>query len=335
MVRKYLINTIMLLFIIFLAACGDQANKDGQENGVIKIANYFAEDHPQNIALKEKFIPQIEEKTEFEVELYSNSELGDEEEFTNSVRNGNIEMAVTGMIMQTSKPKLGAIEWPFLFENYDQAKKVLDGEVGNELGKEYEDLGATPLAWTANGFRVISSNKEISSMSDFEGIRLRMPDASTFVKTGKALGANVQGMGISEVFTALEQDVIDAQENPYATLKESAYYEVQDFVLESNHMFSPNIYIMNQGFFEGLDKETQQIFLDAANEAADYEWELLEESDEDIKSFLEEKGLKITEPDQKFKDEMEKSVEPVYEDIFQEYDWAKELYNKIQKEIGE
>lgn len=332
---KSLISVISISLIsIILVACGggDDTTSGSNDGGTIKVAHYFGAEHPQNIALEEKFKPAIEENTDFNVEIYPNNELGDEEEFTDGVRNGTIEMAVTGMILQTAKPKLGAIEWPFLFEDYDQAQKVLNSEIGDEVGDEYLDLGAQPLAWSANGFRVISGNKTIESMDDFDGFRLRMPDAPSFINTGKALGANVQGMGISEVFTALEQNVIDGQENPYETLKESAYYEVQSDVLESRHMFSPNIYIINKEFFEDLDDETQESIEKASLEAADYEWELMKKSNEEVKQFLEDEGVKVTIPDDEFKKEMEDAMDPFYDNIFEEYDWAEDLYNRIQEE---
>ncbi len=337
MKRKFIMYVGLLILALFLTACGSGKTSSGSasdsDEKIIKVANYFAAEHPQNIALKEKFKPLVEENTDFTVEIYPNSELGSEEQFTTGVRNGTIEMAVTGMILQTAKPKLGVIEWPFLFEDYDQAKQVLDGEIGQEVANEYVDLGAQPLAWTANGFRVVSSNRAIESIEDFDGLRLRMANADGFINTGKAMGASVQGMPISEVFTALEQGVIDAQENPYATLKESAYYEVQSHVLESNHIFSPNLYIVNKKFFDGLDEETQKAIEEAAQEAADYEWELIKESEDEVKSFLEEKGVEIIVPDEQFKQTLVDAMDPVYEDLFKKYDWAEDLYNRIQEEI--
>lgn len=337
MKHKFKTYVGLLFLVLFLAACGSSDTSGGSasdsDEKIIKVANYFAAEHPQNIALKEKFKPLVEENTDYIVEIYPNSELGSEEQFTTGVRNGTIEMAVTGMILQTAKPKLGVIEWPFLFEDYDQAKQVLDGEIGQEVANEYVDLGAQPLAWTANGFRVVSSNRAIESIEDFDGLRLRMANADGFINTGKAMGASVQGMPISEVFTALEQGVIDAQENPYATLKESAYYEVQSHVLESNHIFSPNLYIVNKKFFDGLDEETQKAIEEAAQEAADYEWELIKESEDEVKSFLEEKGVEIIVPDEQFKQSLVDAMDPVYEGIFKQYDWAEDLYNRIQEEI--
>ncbi|TCS79392.1 TRAP transporter substrate-binding protein [Tepidibacillus fermentans] len=334
--KKLFLFGLIAVLMLTSVACSQGTNdtqatsKDGVTK--IKIANYFAEDHPQNVALREKFKKIVEEKTNGKVvvEIYPSNQLGDEAQFTNGVRNGTVEMAITGMGLQTANPKIGAVEWPFLFESYDHARKALNGEVGDEIETEFRKLGVEPLAWTVNGFRVISANRPIKSMDDFKGFRLRMPNIPIFVNTGKALGANVQPLPLSEVFTALEQKVIDGQENPYATLKASGFYEVQKYVLESNHMFSPNVYLMNKKLFDSFDKETQQIIKEAAQESANYEWELLLKSEEDVKKFLKEKGLEIIVPDAQFKEQMVKAMDPVYQDLYKQYDWAKAFVEKVR-----
>ncbi|MFX0560477.1 TRAP transporter substrate-binding protein [Tepidibacillus infernus] len=334
--KKFLLLGLVAVLMLVSVACsqgttgGEKATSDGVQK--IKIANYFAEDHPQNIALKEKFKKIVEEKTNGKVvvEIYPSNQLGDEAQFTNGVRNGTVEMAITGMGLQTANPKIGAVEWPYLFDNYDHAKKALDGEVGDEIEAEFRKLGVEPLAWTVNGFRVISANRSIKSMDDFKGFRLRMPNIPIFVNTGKALGTSVQPLPLSEVFTALEQKVIDGQENPYATLKASGFYEVQTSVLESNHMFSPNVYLMNKKLFDGFDKETQQIILEAAQESANYEWELLLKSENEVKDFLKEKGLEIIVPDAAFKEQMVKAMDPVYQDLYKQFDWAEAFVQKVR-----
>ncbi|MCK6208780.1 TRAP transporter substrate-binding protein [Bacillus infantis] len=324
------------LLIIALTGCNYLETAGKAQDGVttIKIAHYFSKTHPQNIALNEKFKPMVEEKTngKYKVEIYPANELGDEDSFTSGVRIGSIQMAITGMGLQTANPKIGAVEWPYLFDDYEQANRILNAEVGEEIGNSFRELGAEPLAWTANGFRVVSSNREISSMEDFHGFRMRMPNIPIFINTGAAMGANIQPLALSEVFTALEQGVIDGQENPIVTLKESGLYEVQSHVIETRHMFSPNVYLMNKEFFDGMDEETQKIIKEAADASAQYEWELLQETEDKVKEELEKEGLKIIVPDEMFMDDLQKSVEPVYEDLYEKYDWAEELINKIREQ---
>ncbi|GGK22220.1 hypothetical protein GCM10010965_13960 [Caldalkalibacillus thermarum] len=341
--KTFLRTGALLILIGLVAACG-QAGEEGttassEENAAgdvktIKVANYFASDHPQNVALRETFKPMVEENSEgrLKVEIYDNSQLGGEEAFLEGVRNGTIEMVIAGMFLQNSEPKIGVVEWPFIIRDYDHAKKVLNGPIGEEIAQAFEQFGVKPLNWTANGFRVVSSNRAIESLEDFNGFRLRMPNIPNFISVGEALGASVIPLAISEVFTALEQGVIDGQENPYATLVHSRFYEVQSHVIETRHIFSPNIYLVNQAFWDGLGEDLQQVVAEAADAAAEEQWQLLIAQESEMKQYLQEQGLEIIEPDDAFRQEMVDAMQPVYEELFEKYEWAEDLYNRITQQ---
>lgn len=343
-----LFSSVVLAASLLLSGCGSSSEKPtagGASEGekpaaeakthTIKVANYFATDHPQNVALREKFKPLVEEKSggTLKVEIFDNSKLGAEKEFYDGVRNGTIEMGVPGLIMQADIEKMAVPEWPFLFKDYEHVQKVLNGPIGEELTADLESKhGVKPLAWSANGFRMFSSNKTIASPDEFKGLRLRMPNIPNYIKLGELLGANVTPMPISEVFTALEQKVVDGQDNPIATLKASGWHEVQSDVLESKHMFSPNIYIINSKFFNSLTPEQQKAIEEAAKESAAHEFELMKQSYEADKKFLEENGIKFTTPDAQFTEAMEAKAQPLYDEIFAKYPWAKEMVEKIKAE---
>jgi TRAP-type transport system periplasmic protein len=336
-------STLFLATSVLLAGCGGAekagttagSGSAGKETKTIKIANYFAKDHPQNIALREKFKPMVEEKSggTLKVQIFDNSTLGAEKEFYDGVRNGTIEMGIPGLIMQADVEKMQVPEWPFLFKDFNHVKKVLNGPIGQELTADLESKhGVHPLAWSANGFRMFSSNKTLNSLQDFKGLRVRMPNIPNYIKLGQLLGANVTPMPISEVFSALEQKVVDGQDNPIATLRASGWYEVQSDVLESKHMFSPNIYIINSKFWKGLTPEQQKVIEEASKTAADYEFDLLEKGYESDKKFLQENKVKFTTPTPEFSAEMEKAAQPLYDEIYKKYPWSKELVEKIKAE---
>lgn len=327
---------IMLMLSLILSGCGSKStSSSGEKTKTIKVANYFAKDHPQNVALREKFKPMVEKESggTLKVQIYDNSTLGAEKEFYDGVRNGTIEMGIPGLIMQSDIEKMAVPEWPFLFKDYEHVKKVLNGPIGKELTEDLEKKhGVKPLAWSANGFRMFSSNKPVKTMKDFDGLRMRMPNIPNYIQLGKLLGMNVTPMPISEVFSALEQKVVDGQDNPIATLRASGWYEVQSDVLESNHMFSPNIYIINSKFYNSLSKKQQSVIEKASKEAADYEFDLMEKSYETDKKFLTKKGVKFHTPDGAFEKKMEEASKPMYDDFYKKYDWAKELVKKIKAE---
>ena len=299
----------------------------------IKIANYFAVDHPQNIALKEKFKPMVEQRSNgsLKVDIFENNKLGAEQQFYTAVRNGTIEMALPGMTMQGDVPRMGVPEWPFMFRDIAHAKAVLQGPIGKELTDSLAQThGVRALAWSVNGFRMISSNRQVSSMEDFKGLRLRMPNVPVYVKLGQALGANVSPMPLTEVFTAMEQKVVDGQDNPIATVRLSGFYEVQSHLLESRHSFSPNILIVSQKLWEKLTPAQKQIIEDAAKAYAEYEWELATISYEADKKFLMSKGMKFVTPDANLIRKMESAVQPMYEEYYAKYPWARDLVARIR-----
>ncbi|MCQ6264590.1 TRAP transporter substrate-binding protein [Fictibacillus sp. WQ 8-8] len=326
-----------LLSSVLLTGCGSQSSSSssGEKTKTIKIANYFAKDHPQNVALREKFKPMVEKESggTLKVQIYDNSTLGAEKEFYDGVRNGTIEMGIPGLIMQSDIEKMAVPEWPFLFKDYEHVKKVLNGPIGKELTEDLEKKhGVKPLAWSANGFRMFSSNRTLQSMDDLKGLRMRMPNIPNYIKLGKLLGMNVTPMPISEVFSALEQKVVDGQDNPVATLRASGWYEVQSNVLESKHMFSPNIYIINSKFFNGLSKKQQKIIEKASKTAADYEFDLMEKSYDTDKKFLSGKKVKFTTPDAAYEKKMEDAAKPMYDEFYKQYDWAEDLVKRIKAE---
>ncbi|TJY39846.1 TRAP transporter substrate-binding protein [Cohnella pontilimi] len=341
--KKWIYTLVFVLAVTtVLAACGgkekgqaaggDQAGSS-EKSYTLKVANYYGLDHPQNIALKDKFKPLVEEKSggSLKVEIYENNKLGGEKEFYTGVRNGTIELGVPGMIMQADVPQMGVPEWPFLMRDFKHAKAVLTGPIGQELAAELEkQQGVHVLAWTANGFRMVSSSKKVASMGDFKSLRLRMPNTPVFVKLGELLGATVSPMPLSEVFTALEQKVVHGQDNPIGVVKANGFYEVQKYILESRHGFTPNVLIINLKLWNGLSDNQKKALEEAAKEYADYQWQLSEESYESDKKFLMEKGMEFVTPDQNFMTQMQTAVQPIYDDYYSKFPWAKDLVEKVK-----
>ncbi len=192
-----------------------------------------------------------------------------------------------------------------------------------------EKYGIKLLAYGMNGFRVISSNKKVENFDGFKGLRLRVPLNSLFVDWAKAMHINPQSMPLSEVFTALEQKVIDGQENPYMLIKDSGLYEVQKYIIESNHIFSPGLLQLSLKTWNKMSKENQTIFLEAAKLYQEKEWELAMKMEQDVKDFFHKNGKEVIVPSEQFKADMLKASETLYQNFYQKYDWAKDVISKI------
>lgn len=300
---------------------------------IIKLGHYNSDIHPSHIALQEYFKKTIENETnhKYEIRLYPNNQLGGEDQIVNGLRNGTIEAGITGLLLQNVDPIFGVWEWPYLFKDNQEAKKVLESPIANKIGQKMEKYGIKLLAYGMNGFRVISSNKKLEKFDDFKGLRLRVPLNSLFVDWAKAMNINPQSMPLSEVFTALEQKVIDGQENPYMLIKDSGLYEVQKYIIQSNHIFSPGLLQISLKTWNKIPKEDQIIFEKAAKLYQEKEWELAIKTELEVKDYLAKHGNEIIVPSEVFKNDMVNASKVLYDSFYKKYDWAKDVVQKINE----
>lgn len=299
----------------------------------IKVGNFFPDSHPVNVALNESFKKEVESRSngDLKVRVFSNGVLGGDEKLYNSVRGGTVEMAIIGNIMENEVDYVGIIQLPFLFSNYAHAKSVFDSPIGEKLVADMrEKTGTHFLAYGVQGFRVIAANRPITSMADFKGLRLRFPGIQNMIAIGQSLGANVTPLPIPEVFSALEQKVVDGVENPYPNIVASKWYEVVNNVLESNHVFTPNLYTMSGKFWDSLTDQEKEIVTTAARNAAEMEWKLLVESEQKDKKTLTDAGVKIVVPDDAFRQQMVDAVKGSYENFYKGHPGAEQIVEQIR-----
>lgn len=333
--KKYIVLLlVMLLMLSSLTGCGskEETTVNQGESVTIKIANWYAPDHPQNTSL-EKFKEIVESKSngQMKVEIFPNNQLGAEETFIDSVKQGTVEMGVPGMMMSRDIPTIAIAEMPFLFRDWNHVRSVLTGPLGEEITAGLvEKAGVRNLAWTVNGFRQISSSKPINKFEDLEGLRLRVPNVPYYLEMAKGFSANPIAMPFSELFTALEQKVVDGQDNPYPTVKASSIYEVQPYMVESRHIFSANLWIINEKFYQSLSDSQRTILQEAVKEAAELNWDLSIKKDDEDKAFLVNKGVKVVNPDEEFKQKLVNSQNEVYEFFYKTYPGTEELAEKIR-----
>lgn len=333
--RKIIAVILVLVLCFSVTACsssGKSAEEKATKPITIRVAHWFNEEHPQQKSLlKFKEILEKNSKGAFVVEIYPNSQLGSEDVYDDSVSQGIIEMAATGTLIQKWVPETAITEAPFLFNGWEDAHDILTGEIGDLITKDLpEKANMRCLAITVNGFRQMSSNKPMNNMEELASQRFRTPNIPHFIKMMDGLGAVSIPMPMSEIFTALETGVVDGQENPYPTIDTSSFYEVQDYVLESNHMFSPNFWVMNEDFYQGLTDENRA-FLDAAvKEAAEYNWEISKVADDEAKATIEKSGTTIIVPDDAFKKQMQDAMTGVYDYFYEMSPANKEIVTMIR-----
>ena len=229
-------------------------------------------------------------------------------------------------------PKMSIPDFPFVFRDVEHARKCYQGELGDYITEDIESSQPVQLlSWLPNGARVFTSNKKLEGLGDFKGQKLRMPNNPIHVKLAESLGANVVIMDMGEVFTALEQGVADGQDNPLATVKTEGWYEVQDYIYDTNHIVASLEIFAGEEFWKTLTEEEQQIFEEAAEDASDYAWDLYIDQLESDKEFMREKGLTVTELSAEEREEMKEKIQPVYDYLDSEYDWAPEARQLIEE----
>lgn len=285
---------------------GGSGESGAKKPVTLKLANYFAESHPQNIALNSKFKPLLENATKggIKVELYPNNQLGAEKEFIEGTKLGSIEMGIIGVMLSEKYPVLKVAEFPYLFDNVDIGYKILNENLDEISSDLLKGDGLRALGVSVNGVRAISNSKRpINTPEDCKGIKLRMPQVNQYIVMGKALGFNVITMAYSEIFTALQQKVVDGQENPPTTVLASGWYEAQKYIALTDHCIAYNYVVVNEKFYQSLSAEYKEALKSAVKAYCDEELRLYKDGMQKDVDALKAKGIEFTKPERKpFKD---------------------------------
>lgn len=281
------------------------------------------EEHFQSIAM-DAFEEYVEEHSggTMQVETYPNQQMGADGEVLEGTQLGNIQVGYANCSnVATVSDTLYILDHPFLFSNSEQAYKVLDGEVGDYMLASLEKAGLVGLGWLDNGFRELTCNVEVHAPSDLEGQKIRTMENPLQMAAWEMLGASPTPMAYSEVFTGLQQKTIDGQENPIGNIAAQKFYEVQDYCIFTDHIYSANPIFMNKAFYDGLTEEQQQIVREAAEYAEQVSREKRQEQDEEYLATIKENCTVIEltdEEKQGFKDAVAGMYDKVVEKAGQE-----------------
>ncbi|WP_348753193.1 TRAP transporter substrate-binding protein [uncultured Aquincola sp.] len=223
--------------------------------------------------------------------------LGPDTQMQQALIGGAQEMMVgsTATLVGITK-EMALWDTPFLFNNVKEADAVLDGPIGRKVMDKLEEKGLVGLAYWENGFRNLTNSKRpVAKMEDLNGVKLRVMQNNVYLDSFKLLGANAVPLPFSELFSALETNTVDGQENPYNTILSSKFYEVQKYLSITNHVYSPWIVTVSKKWWDGLSKDEQKVLRDAAIASRDFERK--DTRDEAAKALadLKAKGMQINE----------------------------------------
>ncbi|ATJ83566.1 TRAP transporter substrate-binding protein [Halomonas beimenensis] len=248
------------------------------------------------------FADLVEEKTDGEVtvELFPNGQLGSEQDTVNSASMGLLDLSVLAINNITPfSPTVGVMTLPYVIQGPEDARTLTQGAIGEELTENtIRDAGVRILGWAYSGCRrLTNSARPVAEPADLDGLNIRVPKNEIMISSYQAWGVNPSPLAWSETFTALQQGVVDGQDNPYITIDAMKFYEVQDHVTDSCYVFSMEPLIISEGKFQSLSPEMQELVLEAGQEATSHSYDYLLATESDIKRRLvEEHGMEITQP---------------------------------------
>ena len=284
----------------------------------LQIAGNFATEHPSSVAVEQVFRKEVARLTnnQLQVDVFPAMQLGGARENIDAVRSGTLALTWVGAaFLSRIAPELEAVSLPFVFNNRETAFRVIDGPVGDAIDKKLQDKGFISLGWMELGMRHITNSKgPIRSMADLKGLKVRLQPNETHLATFRALGANPVAMDVKELYSALEQHVVDGQENPYTVISASRYGEVQKHLSNSGHFFDFIAVVASKRAFEQLKPEYQQAVREAMNATIAYQRKLAAETE--AKSLADLKGkMTYTEIPAATLDEMRKTSAMVIDSV--------------------
>jgi tripartite ATP-independent transporter DctP family solute receptor len=261
----------------------------------LKFGHVLAPTHPYNLgALKFAEILKNNKDVDIEVEVFHSSQLGNERDLTEGLQLGTVDFALAPGTVSQFEPKMALFDLPYIFRDRAHAYKVVDGPIGDELAKGLPARGLRLLAYWENGYRnVTNSKRPIEKPEDLNGIKIRVSENKVHVATFKAFGCNVTAMAFGEVFTALQQRTIDAQENPLAIIVSSKFYEAQPYVSLTEHVYMPAHLLISEARWQSFPENVRKVIQEAAIEARDYERKIIAEGDEKYIADLKAANIKV------------------------------------------
>ena len=229
------------------------------------------------------------------IEYFDSGTLGDEIVHMQQVRTGQLDVIPIGSDAVQLDKKFAVFDIPFLFSSREQVSKLLDGPIGEELDKSFQsNAGLKVLGYGEIGFRQITNNvRPIVKPDDLKGLKLRTPGSKTRILSFKMLGASPIKMNMGEIYLALQQGVIDGQENPYGNIVSKSWYEVQKYISVSRHVYTPITFVMNLKRYNSLTADQKAKVNRAANKAVQMSRDYGEKNDATLEAKIRKEAPNV------------------------------------------
>lgn len=262
----------------------------------LSLGHGAAPDNPRHIASL-KFAEIVKAKTngQVEVTVSPSGQLGTDPALITAVRSGAVDITANSQgAFANVVPEYAAFGMPFLFADLPSAWKVMDGPVGKELADKTAEKGMVVLGYWDNGIRHMSNSKRpLNTPEDMKGLKMRTPPDAVTVDIMNAVGAQAQQIAFTELYVALQQGVVDGQENPLVNIRSAKLYEVNKFISLTGHKYEMTPFVMNKRSFDGLSETNKKAVMEAAAEATKLQRNLAQDADNKLEAELKSLGALI------------------------------------------
>ena len=289
-------------------------------------------------ALGLAFVKALEEKSggAHTGKLFVNGQLGDEQDTVMAAANGTLDFSILAInnVMPFS-PTVGTLTLPYMLLSVEDAEKITQGPIGEKMiERTIEDAGVRIIGWAYSGFRVLTNSKHpVTTVADLKDLVIRVPKNEIMIETYKSWGINPTPMAWSETFAALQQGVVDGQDNPYMTVNAMKFDEVQKYVTDLRYLFSIEPLIVSEQLFQSMSADEQKAVLEAGQEATLASGQFLRDQESAIKEDLVKRGMEISAPADDEKEFMDLATAAVWPKFYDQVGGEAEVKAVLQ-ELG-
>ena len=340
--KKTLAVILVLGMALSLAACGGGTKPNstpsststpntstpvapsGDAEFKLVIGSTIQDDSASGIALLDYFKPYIEDHSDgrIQVDVQNNSVLGGDRDLYEGLQLNTVQASFGPMsTLANFEPDYAVCDFPFLFEDKDEAYAELDGEFGAKLAEDLPQVGMRLLAYGENAFRNISNAvKPINTIEDLKGLKIRVMESPVNIATYTALGCNPTHMAFGELYTGLQQKTVDGQDNGVVLTYTAKLYEVQPYYTFTGQIYAPNAIVVSEAFWQSLPEDLQKVVQEGSEYAMENQRRLNTEMEASLQETMEAEGVSFNSMDPAEVERMREATGSVWEQFKSDID---------------
>lgn len=325
--RKRFLISLLSLSLLVTAGCGSANESTGAEAGekksvTLKLGHPSPPQHSYGRAAT-AFAKDVEEASEgrLKIEVYDSAQLGGQRALIEQVQVGTLDMSLTSSGPVTNfVDELSVLDLPFLFDDIEHVHRSLDGELGKVFAEKMEAAGFKSLGFMDFGFKnFVTTGKPVHKADDLKGMKIRAQESPIIVETYSRLGASPTTMDAAEVFTGLQQGVINAGQDTFGVAESFKLYEVQDYITKVPMSYGGAVLMINNKIFNSLDPELQKILLEAGKKNTKLQRQVNQELEESSEKFVKENGMEVIAYENVDIESFKNAIKPVYDKYGDKY----------------